>query len=156
MNPYENVDEEIVTEEYILDHISVYTDGFYRGSWPDVAAGFGYTLSNPEIYEIGIAAEYGTKQMVFVNCIGRVLNKWEQACFDHYFNIGFQKGQMKVAEQLYELAQMGEFKAIDKFLEVRGAFGQEQADTGPKVHITLATDDVPLEGEGPRMPLSYF
>jgi len=139
--PHGNYDENEIVPEFIERHISMRDDGYYRGSWNDIAAGLGYTLCNNSFYQIKQEAEFATRAMVHSVVLGgRLLTDYEQAAFNKAYNDGYMTGQSKVAKQLYELAQFGDFKAIDKYLEVRGAFGTEQEETGPAVQITLAEE----------------
>ena len=145
--PHANYDEQLIEPEFIEKHISMRDHGFYRGNWPDLAASYGYCLTMAEYYAVSNSAEFATRAMVQVEIMGsRLLNPYEQKAFDLAYNEGYMKGQANVAKQLYELALMGEYKAIDKFLEVRGAFGIESEDTGPAIQISLAEDTI-IEAE---------
>lgn len=139
--PYGNYIEEQVTPEFIERHVSIRDHGFYSECCSHIASEYGYCLKDFEYYEITKAAEHATQAMVKTTVLNnRLLNKYEEKAFEQAYTLGFMKGQEAVAKQLYELALLGEFKAIDKFLEVRGAFGGEQSDNGPQVQIVLAEE----------------
>ncbi len=141
--PHGNYEEHEITPRMVEKHISIRDDGYYNGSYPDIASSYGYCLTMRQHYEIVKVAEYATKPMAKAQIIGmRGLTKFEQAHFDRCYSEGFMKGQTVVAEQLYELAQMGDFKAMNLFLEVRGAFAVVSGDSGPLVQISLAEGTV--------------
>ena len=155
--PHANYDEQMVEPEFIERHISMRDVGFYQGNWPDIAAGYGYCLTMHEFYSITKEAEHATRAMVKTTALSnRVLNVYEQRAFDTAYAKGYMVGQSKVAKQLYELALMGEFKAIDKFLEVRGAFGVEATDTGPSIQISLEQTTIVPEGTGVESKIVPF
>jgi len=137
--PHSNYSEEAVTPEFIERHISMRDVGYYSGNWPDIAASFGYCLTMRSFYEITKAAKFATRAMVHSTVLySQDLNQYEQKAFDASYNAGYMEGQSEVAKQLYELALMGEFKAIDKYLEVRGAFGIEQTENESPVSILIS------------------
>jgi len=139
--PHGNYDEWEIIPEFIEKHVSIRDLGYYTGSWPDIAASYGYCLTMQEHHSIYEQAHFATKAMVAINLFkGRELTSYQQLEFNSAYEQGFMEGQTEVAKQLYDLALMGEYKAIDKFLEVRGAFGKEQKDTGSPVQITLSKE----------------
>jgi len=136
--PHGDYEQWEITPEFIENHISIRDIGYYSGSWPDLAAEYGYCLKLHEYHSIYEQAHYASRAMVHSSVLNQAsLNHYRQAAFDEAYERGFMEGQSKVAKQLYELANMGEYKAIDKFLEVRGAYGKENVDTGPAVQVTL-------------------
>ena len=146
--PHGNYEEYEVVPEFIEKHISIRDLGYYTGSWPDTAASYGYCFTLGEFHAIYEQAHYASRIMIQSNILsGRTLNKYQKAAFEHAYGQGFMEGQSKIANQLYDLALMGEYKAIDKFLEVRGAFGKESVETGPLVQITLAKEEIKEENK---------
>ena len=144
--PYENVAEEEVTQHYIEHHISMREKGYYCGSYPDIAAALGYTIYLNQFYEITQLAEYATMPMVHAKVFGpRMLNPCEQKAFDEAYSKGATEGLLAVSKNLYELATLGDFKAIDKFLEVRNAYDSVQASNEAPVQISL--DGIDAEDE---------
>lgn len=138
---WDGLDHEEIDEEFLQHYISFRDYGYYMGTMTDSVAKKGFCLSLAENYEIRIMAEYANPQMVMSEILqNRRLNKYEQANFDNVYSEGYIRGQAKISKQLYELAQMGEYKAIDKFLEVRGAFKETQKETGPAIQITLDSE----------------
>ena len=139
--PYGNYLENQVTPEFIERHVSIRDKGFYSECCSHIASAYGYCLKDFEYYEVSNAAEHATQAMVKSTVLkNRVLNEYENKAFEYAYTQGFMKGQEAIAKQLYELALLGEFKAIDKFLEVRGAFGGEQSDSGPQVLINVSNE----------------
>jgi len=133
--------------DFIEKHISVRNLGYYAGSYPDIAASYGYCLTMQEYHNVYEQAHYASRSMVLTSLFGvQPLNPYQQAAFDEGYEKGFMEGQSVVAKQLYNLATMGEYKAIDKFLEVRGAYGKEAVDTGPAVQVTLAAELKEVDG----------
>lgn len=140
--PYHEVTtEEEITKEFLDRYVTVRDNGYYIGEFTDRAATLGYCLSMYEAYSIESDAEFATPEMLrskYLN--GKILTDFQQKQFEVIYNKGYMLGQTNVAQQLYNLAQMGEFKAIDKFLEVRGAFNGSQKESGPSIQITVVED----------------
>jgi len=139
--PHGNYEEWEIVPEFIEKHISMRELGYYAGSWPDIAASYGYCFTMQEHNDIYEKAHHATRVMILTTMFGAVaITPYQQEEFDIVYQKGFMEGQSEIAKQLYDLALMGEYKAIDKFLEVRGAFGIEQKDTGSPVQITLSKE----------------
>lgn len=130
-------------EDFYLNHISMHELGYYKGSHSELATELGLCMSDWDRKYVIEQSEYGTKSMVYLSVFeSRILTKYQLKEFDDLYNLGFNNGQLAISKQLYELAQMGEYKAVDKYLEVRGAFGLEQSDTESPVTIMVHSEAV--------------
>jgi len=145
--PYGNYFEPQITPEFIERHVSMRDRGFYSECGSHIAAELGYCLHDYETHEITEIAQHATQAMVMSKVMqNRTLTTYEQKAFEHAYVQGYMAGQEIIAKQLYEIAQMGDYKAIEKYLEVRGAFGIEQTDNVAPVTIVVAEGSI-IEGE---------
>jgi hypothetical protein len=74
-----------------------------------------------------------------------MLNSYEQACFNENYERGFYEGQVVISRQLFDLAGMGDFKAIQLYLDSRNALVNKTRDEGSPVQISLYSDSIESE-----------
>ena len=135
------MEEEEITEEFIRSHETLKTKGHYDGPFPDIAAALGYTIYMHQRHAIFENAQFANREIVCMYVLGKLmLNEYEQACFSENYERGFYEGQVAITKQLYQLAQFGDFKAIQLYLESRNALVNNKRQEGSPVQIFLSEE----------------